>query len=317
MSTFDIDTRTIIRVIHGSYAYGLNIAGSDIDYKAVCVPTKERYFGFLNNFEQAEMMASKTGGVDSVTFALDKFVRLAADCNPNIIEILFVDDSDVLEINSWGEELRAFKDNFISRKAKHTFSGYAHAQLHRIKNHRAWLLNPPAGAPVRSNFGLSDEVRVSKSELGAYDSAMESGIALDVPKSVLTLFTREKQYAAAKTHYDQYVHWKKSRNPARAELEAKIGYDSKHGAHLIRLMRMCKEILETGKVNVKRRHDREELLEIRNGHRPYDSLIEEAERLEHDCEELYKTSPVPKDPDRAKIDAWLVDFTERYLAIHG
>jgi predicted nucleotidyltransferase len=44
------------------------------------------------------------------------FVRLAADCNPNIIEILFVDDSDVLDINSWGEELREFKDNFISRK---------------------------------------------------------------------------------------------------------------------------------------------------------------------------------------------------------
>lgn len=317
MSTFDIDTRTIIRVIHGSHAYGLNVAGSDIDYKAVCVPTKERYFGFLNNFEQAEMMASKTGGVDSVTFALDKFVRLAADCNPNIIEILFVDDSDVLDINSWGEELREFKDNFISRKAKHTFSGYAHAQLHRIKNHRAWLLNPPASAPARSDFGLSDVSRVSKSELGAYDSAIESGIALDVPKSVLTLFTREKQYAAAKTHYDQYVHWKKSRNPARAELEAKVGYDSKHGAHLIRLMRMCKEILETGKVNVKRRFDREELLEIRNGHCPYDSLIEEAEKLESECEELYKTSTVRKEPDREKIDAWLVDFTERYLAIHG
>jgi predicted nucleotidyltransferase len=314
---FDLKSRTILYVRHGSHAYGLNIESSDEDFKGVCVKPKSCYFGIASNFEQHEHMGSKNDGVDSVTFALDKFVRLAADCNPNIIEILFVDDSDVLDINSWGEELREFKDNFISRKAKHTFSGYAHAQLHRIKNHRAWLLNPPAGAPARSDFGLSDVSRVSKSELGAYDSAIESGIALDVPKSVLTLFTREKQYAAAKTHYDQYVHWKKSRNPARAELEAKVGYDSKHGAHLIRLMRMCKEILETGKVNVKRRFDREELLEIRNGHRPYDSLIEEAEKLESDCEELYKTSTVRKEPDREKIDAWLVDFTERYLAIHG
>src|ERR1039458_5020213 len=35
---------------------------------------------------------------------------------------------------------------------------------------------------------------------------------------------------------DQYNGWKAQRNPKRAELEAKFGYDTKHAMHLVRLM---------------------------------------------------------------------------------
>jgi len=45
-------------------------------------------------------------------------------------------------------------------------------------------------------------------------------------------------------------------------LEAKFGFDTKHAMHLIRLLRMAREILETGVVHVKR-PDAEELSAIR------------------------------------------------------
>ncbi|AEZ66297.1 hypothetical protein phiTE_131 [Pectobacterium phage phiTE] len=38
----------------------------------------------------------------------------------------------------------------------------------------------------------------------------------------------------------------KNRNAARHELEEKFGYDTKHAMHLVRLLRMSQEILETG-----------------------------------------------------------------------
>ncbi len=313
---FDVERRTILLVRHGSHAYGLNTATSDEDFKGVCIKPKAAYFGFTQRFEQFEHMGSKTDGVDKVIYSLEKFANLAADCNPSIVEVLHVADEDVLQIDSFGEKLREVKDDFISKKARYSFAGYAHGQLKRIKTHRSWLLNPPKAPPQRKDYGLSETTKISKSELGAYDAILDQGIEIELPKDLLTVFTREKQYQAEKTHYDQYLNWVKSRNPARAELEAKYGYDTKHGMHLLRLMRMCKEILVTGKVFVKR-PDRDELLEVRNGGRMYDDLVEEAERLEAECEELYKTSTLRHEPDRNALDKLIIDLTSAYLTMYG
>jgi len=46
--------RTILLGLHGSHAYGTNIATSDIDVKGVAVPPKEYFLGFNRRLEQAE-----------------------------------------------------------------------------------------------------------------------------------------------------------------------------------------------------------------------------------------------------------------------
>lgn len=309
---FDIDYRTIFLARHGSFAYGLNIETSDEDYKGICIKPKSYYFGFLNSFEQYEHVGKKDG-IDQTIYSIDKFVKLATDCNPNIIEVLNVEDQDIIRMDQYGEKLCAMKDMFISKKARFTFSGYAYSQLKRIKTHRAWLLNPPKEKPTRQAFGLSDGNKVSQSELGAFEAAVRDGMEIDMPKDILTMFIKEKQYLVAKQHWDQYNLWKQNRNPVRAEMEAKMGFDGKHAMHLIRLMRMCREILQTGIVNVKRQ-DREELLSIRNGLKSYDEIIEESEKLDKECEELYKTSTLRKEPDRNKINDMLISITEEYLS---
>jgi predicted nucleotidyltransferase len=309
---FDVEKRTILKVRHGSYAYGTNIESSDVDIKGVCIEPREYHFGFIHNFEQFEAMVSKGHPTDLTIYSLKKFAKLAASCNPNIIEVLHVDDSDVLFCDLFGEELRSIRDEFLSKRARYSFAGYAHAQLNRIKTHRTWVMNPPTDPPTRKEFHLSETSQVSKSELGAFDEATSSGMQIDLPKGVLTIFTREKQYRAAVTHYDQYLNWKKSRNPVRTELEAKFGYDTKHGGHLIRLMRMAREILVDHKVYVKR-PDREEILAIRRGEWSYDKLIDEAAQIEAQCEELYKTSTLRHEPDMNKLNEFVVELTQRYI----
>lgn len=337
---FDVEKRTILLVRHGSHAYGLNVATSDEDFKGVCIKPKEAYFGFTQRFEQHEHMGSKTDGIDKVVYSFDKFASLAAECNPNIIEVLHVEDEDVVAIDSFGEELRAKRDDFLSKKARFTFSGYAHAQLKRIKTHRAWLLNPPKCAPTRAEFNLSETTRVSKSELGAFDSLLgqrtvddealtsaraeeliesaKTALGVDLPKDVITLFTREKAYAAAMAHYGQYQNWLKTRNPARAELEYKYGYDTKHGMHLMRLSMDAVSILRDHKVIVKwKGADREYLMGIRQGLLGFDELVERAEALEKHAEALYPVSTLRRESDRAGIDSFVVGLTERYLRKHG
>jgi predicted nucleotidyltransferase len=314
---FNISDHTILKVRHGSWAYGLNVEGSDVDIKGVCIEPLEYHFGFAKNFEQHVQEVSKGHPNDLVIMSLKKFCKLACDSNPNIIECLFGADEDVLFIDSFGEELRAFRDNFLSLKARHTFAGYAHSQLKRIKSHRGWLLNPPQEPPSRKSFGLPESHGVTKTELGAFENLQASGSDVGLSKEVLDLYSREKAWKNMHQQWSQYQNWKTSRNPVRAELEEKFGLDCKHASHLIRLMRMCKEILQLGTVVVKR-PDRKELLNIRNGGRDYDSIVEEAERLDAECAELYKTSKVlPHSPNVNKIDAFVVDLTDRYLKVKG
>ncbi len=317
MDTYEkVKARTILLVRHGSHAYGTNVATSDVDTKGVCVETKEYFLGFARGFEQLDRAASKGHDQDLCIMSLRKFAKLAAECNPNIIEILHVDESDVLFQDEFGEELRGIRDMFLSTKARHTFSGYAHSQLRRIKTHRSWLLNPPKEKPTRAQFNLGETTKVSKSELGAFESLVKDGLEVELPKDVLTLFVRERQYQAAKTQFEQYENWKASRNKDRASLEAQFGYDTKHAMHLVRLMRMCKEILADGKVLV-RRPDREDLLAIRRGEWTYDQVVEHAEELDSQCEELYKISKLPHSVDRIKLDDAVVSINERYLRKHG
>lgn len=361
---FDVKARTILLVRHGSHAYGTNVATSDEDFKGVCIKPKRFYFGYLNNFEQAEQMASKEGQVDSVVYSIEKFVKLAADMNPNIVEVLHGDKKNIIVCDEFGEELLAFRDSFTSKKARHTFSGYAHAQLKRINLHRSWLLNPEPTPPRRIDFNLPERTVIPADQIAAAMSAITKQVDLwswhelegcdasqrlaiqseftrrlvDITKwsweeheekvwlsaakqigldtNFIELLDKERRYNSKLKNHQSYVNWVKTRNPARAELEAKFGYDVKHGGHLIRLMRMCKEILSTGQVVVLR-PDREDIIAIREGKVSYNDLIEQARVLDEECEALYRTSTLRHAPDRNAIDEFLVDITERYLNKHG
>ncbi len=124
----------------------------------------------------------------------------------------------------------------------------------------------------------------------------------------LTLLAKEKSYSTSKREWKQYSDWVKNRNPARAALEARYGYDCKHAMHLVRLMRMGREILEDGELIVFR-PDREELLEIRNGAWSYESLIEWAEGQDKELKRISKTSVLPKTPDEKAVQEMLIRFS--------
>jgi uncharacterized protein len=313
---FDVDKRTVYKCIHGSRAYGTNTENSDTDIKGIAIPPKETLLGFDEQFDQYEAMAHKGHENDTVIYSIIKFAKLAIDNNPNIIEVLFVDESDILFIDEFGQRLRDIRYEFLSKNARFRFAGFAYSQLKRIKTHRSWLLNPPTHEPNRKEFNLPETMKISQSDLGAYDSLIEKDGVIELPHDIVKLFCAEKAYQSAKTHWDQYQNWRNTRNKSRAELEAKYFYDVKHGAHLIRLLRMCKEILTIGDVLVKR-PDREELLFIRNGGWSYEQLIEEAEKIDNECKLLYETSTLQHTPNRKKLNKIVVEIVEEYLRKHG
>lgn len=345
---------TILLVKHGSHAYGTNTEDSDEDFKGVAIPTKEYFFGCSKHFEQAEL---KSPNPDAVIYDIRKFFNLALDCNPNIIEVLHTDCSDHVIVNPIGQKILDHKNDFLSKKIKHTFFGYAFSQLKRIKLHKYWIMNPPKEPPTRKQLGLPEQTIIPQDQLSAafaqvqkeldkmnfnFMDNLDESIKIEIRNNMATMISelkitsdehfaatarkigfndnliqimqKERQYALAKKEWDNFQNWKLTRNPKRSLLEEKYGYDTKHAYHLVRLIRMCNETLTTGKVNVKR-HDKDELLAIRNGAWTYDQLIEFMTVEEQKINEAYISSTaLPKMPNKEKLDQLCIDLVEEHLS---
>lgn len=371
---FDLKKNTILLAVGGSRAYGINVSTSDVDVKGVAIPPLEYHLGFLNKFEQAdkatnldcfaeylneeEELAVSQSKLEGVVYDLRKFISLAVDANPNILDVIFCRDSEVKVTTPLGEKLRENQEMFISAKAKHTFSGYAAAQAKRIKSHRRWLLKPPTHKPTRAEYDLPDHTLIPKDQMAAAWSMVQKKMdswnfdfnTLSEPDRIhvlgqiertlteigsttetvwksasrvvglsdgfIQLLDRERRYSGAMTEYKQYENWKSERNVARAELEAKHGYDTKHGAHLYRLLSMGKEILTTGKVNIWRGDiDADIIRGIRNGEMDYDTLVSWAEKTDNELNQIYKEKKyiVPHEPPRQKIDDLCVELISQHL----
>jgi predicted nucleotidyltransferase len=131
--------------------------------------------------------------------------------------------------------------------------------------------------------------------------------ATGIPLDVIATLNAERKHRAAMRHWESYESWKRERNPARAELERKFGYDTKHAMHLIRLMRMGREILAEGVLRV-RRPDADELRSIRDGALSFDALLDSAALLEADMKRAAATTQLPRDVDVARVDALLFEL---------
>lgn len=339
--------RTIFVTRHGSQAYGTNVEGSDLDVKGVAIAPVASYLGNLNGFEQAECHDP----IDCTIFDIKKFFKLAAECNPNIIELLYTSPEDWIVhpgksaahcepfplCYAW-KHIQDNRDLFLSQRAKDTFSGYAVAQMKRIRTHRKWLLEPPTHEPTRAEFGLPEASTIGKESLGLIEArvrklgdvlggegltkdeveAMDASVVenavgdLNLARELVPVIINERRYGGACRTWQQYQTWKKERNPARQELEKKYGYDTKHGMHLVRLMRMSHEILKGEGVLV-RRPDAEELLAIRNGAWSYKQLETWAAEKEADLPAIKAGSPLPHEPNRKLIDSILVETVRQCI----
>lgn len=327
----------IVKHYAGSLAYGTALPTSDTDFRGIFVadPINVR----TPFFPVREV--SDVEEEDTKIYELWQFMKLAVDCNPNVIETLWVDQSDIVITTPAYELLRKNAPSLLSSKIAFTTSGYALAQLKRIKGHNKWISNPqPEEAPKHidyvsliHNFTGNKTFKFNIREFerdhrlvpfsgetyglypvkgyspynattGALNVEYE-GDSHDLGTPLFIIKFNKDVYIRARETWTQYWTWRKNRNVARGELEEKFGYDTKHAMHLVRLLRMGAEALETGVLNVKR-PDAEELLAIRNGAWTYEEVVEYAEHMDNYVRDvLYPNTVLPKKPD-LKLAAQLI-----------
>ncbi|MFE7159221.1 DNA polymerase beta superfamily protein [Streptomyces sp. NPDC057636] len=79
----------------------------------------------------------------------------------------------------------------------------------------------------------------------------------------------------------------------------------KHAMHLLRLLASCRDLLRTGRLTLDVGEDREALLAVKRGEVSWDDVVARMARLAAEAEEAATRTPLPTEPDRARVADFL------------
>ena len=287
----------------GSVAHGMYVPQSDpdsIDDKDVMgiyIGPLEHYLGFGRKdvYEQWE------GEWDCVFYELRKFIGLLLHCNPNVLSLLWLKPNGIIYENAYGARLREHRDLFVTRKAYHSFSGYAHAQFKKMIS-----FNQEAQQLMQQLEDQLTDLGIDPESCDAGDSLrnLAGGPFVGATAEMMEVV---KLYRGERRRYYSGGYMGKKRR----ELVRRLGYDAKNAAHLIRLLRMGIEFLTEGTIYVERA-DAPELLEIKRGVWSLDKVKAEAERLFQLSQEAYVRSTLPAEPDSVRAEKLCVEMIAEY-----
>lgn len=244
--------RIVGEFISGSHAYGLNVPTSDVDVRGIFInPLQERIS--LNFAKGSEQVGDEKH--DTTYYELARYMELAKDCNPNIIEFLWCPE-DCWKIRKPAVDMLIDNRNmFVSKKAYYTFSSYAFSQIKKAKGQNKWINNPqPEEAPRKTDFcwvinpgetkprpvnpayGNFEEFHVAgmehvpnmyrlyhygKGASGVFRGPNQQLVCESIPvrdestKFFGFLVFNEADYDKAMTDHRNYWEWMKNRNPHR------------------------------------------------------------------------------------------------------
>lgn len=219
------------------------------------------------------------------------------------------------------------KKMFLSKRAIHSFGGYATSQLRRLDNKAARLV----GQAQREQHILNSINNASYDFKNKFFPLAEGdSISLYLDTSEQENFEKEIFMDVHLTHYplrDYKAMWSEMNNIVKEY--AKVGTRNskaiehgklaKHMMHLIRLYLMCLDILERGEIITYREKDHDFLMEIRDGkylddnRQPIPEFFEMVDEFEKKLEYAKENTDLPDKPDFAAIKEFSISVNERIV----
>ena len=317
-SNENLGDNIIYLTLSGSIGYGINLDHSDIDLRGVAIERKENIYGF-QNFEQFEDTET-----DTVIYGLKKFVSLALKGNPNILELLGTKDEHIIYMNKYGETLRENKELFLSKRIINTFGNYATAQLRRLQNALARDQYPQeekeqhilATVNSQMNHFSSNYTEFPEGSINLYidksnKQDKETEILMDIHINKYPL----RDFASIYSEMSNIVRdYDKLNHRNRKKDDGKL---LKHAMHLIRLLIMGTEILNTHQINTYRAEEHDLLMDIRTGKYSYDELFKMVELYDFNFKEASIKTALPKEPNEELVEELLISLYEDYYNKEG
>ena len=301
----------ILEIRVGSHLYGTHTPTSDNDFSGIFLPIKSFVFGFqkvdeinLSISDKDDMGKNTQYAVDRKLYEFRKFVKLALDNNPNIIEQLFVNEENIVYINEAGRALLKKRHQFPHKGLLSKFKGYAFSQKHKMV--------------IRSDkfHELDNAFHYLK------DFAKPKELLIELKDKHLPFIKFNKDYCIiGDLNLQKGIYVKKALNMIeerlskvgnRKTLITKYGFDTKFASHLIRLLMEGNELLNTGSIHFPLTY-KETLLDIKQGKWTIKEVLDYSEQLENDIDLAAKTSELPKNPRTADIETFMIALLEEHF----
>jgi len=317
----------ILQIRVGSHLYGTNDENSDEDYSGVFIPSEEYIFGLKDINEVDLSVKSKDGvgrntkdAIDLKLYNFRKFVKLALDNNPNIIEQLFVNNKNIVFINEYGRSLLDNKYLFVHKGLKQKFIGYSKSQLHKMrikKEHYFDLKN----ALEYFRECVDKEPEFSKRLMDCFrdfQTSKNSHLNIHPPKFIIikrghcSIGDLNFQYSRAIKYVMKILQERFDKASNRKNLILNHGYDSKFALNLVRLLREGIDFLKYGEVTFPLPYA-QELLDIKHGKWAMEEVITYADKLYKEVESLYDKTALPAHPNRELVEKFVIDTHRSYI----
>jgi hypothetical protein len=311
---FDWDEGTLLIFAQvGSHSHNTRLPeedtekASDSDYIGIVVPPIEYLLG-RQNWDNTDF---KVDELDCKFYSFRQFMNLMAKGNPNVIDLLFLDERNILAEHPDWAILSINRDAFLNKGTTFSaFTGFAHGKITAMERYTedidkkykdAIKLVDLAGWNLDRiikkgtiNQPSKEHIKKLIDYLGnPYNRGYEAQV--EYVLNVLSDTVRVIQHIHAK-YFQGYMGEK------RKALVVKYGYDIRAAAHAIRLMRMLVEYLHTSEFQVWRTDDADELRDIKRGKWSLDEVKTELQMLADRAKQLRETSTLPMEPDFDRIE---------------
>jgi hypothetical protein len=334
---FKLEDATVLVLARiGSHSHNTHIPKEgdgidDTDFMGVVIPPESYVFG-LKNWDNLSFQFEE---LDCVFYSFRKFVNLLIKSNPNVLGLLWLREEDYIAQSKEWEWMLACRTDFSSLEAYHSFVGYAKGQMQKmthfdLKTQQEYELclqilaaigttkedvlnNTPTPCPTINQSRIIDDLTKPGSE---YSRLIEE---LGWPQfggspHVYNVATAHIPKAIESIKRIQARHFQSYMGEKRKKLVMKYGYDCKNGSHLIRLMVMCVNYLQTGVLQVFRTYDADYIKAIKRGEYSLDEIKSEAEALFLEAKDAKEKSPLPEKPNMDVIDLLVQDI---HLSAYG
>lgn len=308
--------KKILKIKSGSHLYGTNTPNSDQDCLGIFLNTKNEILGLQNSEELTENVISKAengrntkDAVDCKFYELRKFCRLAMNGNPTVLEILFVNPENILEITEEGRELLSLKKEFISQRIYHSFMGYAFSQRRKAFE---------KAENIENLMKLYKYIDKSLEYNETHDTIISVGVS-NLIKNGMELLDNGRFKCGDLTFNNILIKKLKSilkdrinKASWRKDGILKHGMDYKFMSHNIRLMLEGMEIMDTQNLILPLSY-KDLIVQIKTGQMENIKVIELMNQLENKFHSYKDNIPLPKSANFETINNYIVKTYYNYL----
>ena len=316
----------------GSHLYGTSTPSSDTDFEGLFIEDPEYVVGTKRceevDFSTGDDKKRNTSDdIDCKLYSLRKFFELTKQANPNKVEWFYIPENCFVYKNErYWNNIVDNRDLFISLKLKHSFSGYAHSQEHKLLTKKKrfteltsfkQVLNEsvPKGARIIGDlYELFEDVPTKK-----YDKESDK---------IVTLINKRLKYNYESVYYKKseegtdgiqvdskyfnygmpieallnYVNKEVDKYGQRTRYIQEYGFDLKFSSHLFRLYYEGLQLLEEGKLDLPFTGEKQQfMIDIKSGKYSIDFLISKYEELKPILEIAYEKSKLRHSPNDKAI----------------